>query len=66
MSYILLTLNERNKIEVLNKEGCSSREISKILVFHHFTIAREINRCKGNYLANTTQTERDIKASLKE
>lgn len=64
-SYIHLTLNERNKIEVLRKEGYSSRGISKILGFHHSTIAREINRCKDNYLANTAQIDRDIKASLK-
>ena len=34
MSYKHLTLNERNKIEVLNKEGYSSRRIAKILGLH--------------------------------
>lgn len=46
MSHKYLTLNERNKIEVLHKEGYSSRRISKILGFHHSTISRELKRWK--------------------
>ena len=42
MSCKHLTINERNKIEVLSKEGYSSRRIAKILGFHHSTISREL------------------------
>lgn len=35
MSYKHLALNERNKIEVLNKDGYSFRRIAKILRYHH-------------------------------
>ena len=44
MSYKHLTINERNKIEVLIKEGVSLRRIAKILGFHHSTISRELKR----------------------
>ncbi len=40
MSYKHITINERNKIEVLNNEGYSARKIAKILGFHHSTISR--------------------------
>lgn len=55
MSYKHLTLNDRNKIEVSNKEGYSSRRISKVLGFHHSTIARELKRCKSEYKAKSTK-----------
>lgn len=42
MSYKHLTLNDRNKIEVLSKEGYSSRRIAKILGFHRSTISRGV------------------------
>lgn len=44
MSHKYLTLNERNKIEVLKKENCSSGRISKILGFHHSKIYRGLKR----------------------
>lgn len=65
MSYKHITLNERNKIEVLKKEGYSSRRISKILGYHHSTIARELNRCKEEYRSDSAQLDKDIKASSK-
>ncbi len=45
MSYKHLTLNDRSKIELLSKEGYSSRRIAKVLGFLHFTISRELKRC---------------------
>lgn len=42
MRYKHLTLNERNKIELLNKEGYSSKRISMILGFNHSSISREL------------------------
>lgn len=52
MSHKYLTINEINKIEVLNKEGYSSRKIEKILGFHYSTISREfrnVNEPKKPY-----------------
>ena len=51
MSYKNLTINDRNKIEVLSNEGYSSRRIAKILGFHHSTISRELKRCDNEYEA---------------
>lgn len=65
MSYKHLTLNDRNKIKVLNKEGYSSRTIAKILGFHHSTIARELKRCKSEYKANTAEKDSKYKSSFK-
>ena len=65
MSHKYLTLNERNKIEVLNKEGYSSRRIAKILGFHHSTISRELNRCENNYKAEIANKDYKSKALLK-
>ena len=65
MSYKHLTLNQRNKIEVLNKEGYSSRGIAKILGYHHSTIARELKRCNDRYLANDAQKDKEYKTSFK-
>lgn len=65
MSHKYLTLNERNKIEVLNTEGYSSRKISKILGFHHSTISRELKRCKYNYKAEIANKDYKSKALLK-
>ena len=65
MSYKHLTLNERNKIEVLNKEGYSSRKIAKILGFHYSTIARELKRCGSEYKAKTAENDKKSKSCLK-
>ncbi len=65
MSYKHLTINERNKIEVLSKEGYSSRRIAKVLGFHHSTISRELKRCAGNYKAFDAQNDKVEKSSLK-
>ncbi|WP_317316042.1 IS30 family transposase [Peptostreptococcus russellii] len=59
MSYKHLTIKERNKIEVLSEEGYSSRKISKILGYHHSTIARELNRCKDKYKAEKAQENKE-------
>lgn len=63
MSYKYLTLNDRNKIEVLKEEGYSSRRIAKILGFHHSTISREIKRCKENYKAEKANEDYNSKIS---
>lgn len=65
MSYKHLTLNDRNKIEVLKQEGYSSRRIAKILGFHHSTISRELKRCNNLYSASEANKDRDIKSLQK-
>lgn len=65
MSYKHLTINERNKIEVLSKEGYSSRRIAKILGFHHSTISRELKRCDNKYEAIYVQKDKIKKSSSK-
>lgn len=65
MSHKYITLNERNKIEVLYKEGYSSRKIAKILGFHHSTISRELKRCQGSYEATAADKDKRYKSSLK-
>ena len=61
MSYKHITLNDRNKIEVLKQEGYSSRIIAKILGFHHSTISRELKRCNNIYSAVEANKDKDIK-----
>lgn len=65
MSYKHLTLNERNKIEVLIKEGYSSSRIAKILGLHHSTISRELKRCGHEYEAIYAQKDKIEKSSSK-
>lgn len=65
MSCKQLTLNERNKIEVLNKKGQSSRRIAKILECHHSTVARELKRCDTEYEADLVERDKESKSSLK-
>ncbi|MBP2015742.1 IS30 family transposase [Anaerococcus degeneri] len=65
MSYKHLTINERNKIEVLRKEGYSSRRIAKILGFHHSTISRELKRYDNEYEAVYAQKDNIEKLSSK-
>ena len=65
MSYKHLTINERNKIEVLSKEGYSSRRIAKILGFHHSTISRELKRCANKYEAIYAQKDKIKKSKSK-
>ena len=61
MSYKHITLNDRNKIEVLKQEGYSSRRIAKILGFHHSNISRELKRCNNIYSAVEANKDKDIK-----
>ena len=61
MSYKRLTLNERNKIEVLNKEGYSSRRLAKFLECHHSTVARELKRCNTEYEADLAERDKESK-----
>ena len=49
MSHKYLTINKRNKIEVLLKENYSVNKISKIIGVHHSTIYREIKRYSNEY-----------------
>ena len=65
MSYKHLPLKEKNKIEVLNKEGYSSRRIAKILGCHHATIAGELNPCNNAYKAHPAEEDKKHKSSLK-
>ena len=65
MSYKHLTINEGNKIEVLNKEGYSSRRIAKILGFHHSTISKKLKRCDNEYESVYAQKDKIKKPSSK-
>ena len=64
MSYKHITLNDRNKIEVLKQEGYSSRRIAKILGFHHSTISRELKRCNNIYSAVEANKDRQKEQRL--
>lgn len=57
MSHKYLTINERNKIEVLLKENYSVNKISKIIGVHRSTIYREIKRCHSVYDASIAQKD---------
>ena len=57
MSHKYLTINERNKIEVLLKENYSINKISKIIGVHRSTIYREIKRCHSAYDASIAQKD---------
>lgn len=65
MSYKDITINERNKIELLSKEGVSLRRIAKILGFHHSTISRELKRCDNDYEAIYAEKDKIEKSSSK-
>ena len=65
MSHKHITMDCRNKIEVLFFFFYSARKISKILGFHHSTISREISRCEGVYESVSAQRHRDIKSNNK-
>lgn len=65
MSYKHITINERNKIEVLHKEGYSARKIAGILGYHHSSISRELARCKDLYSATYSQIDYNIKSKNK-
>ena len=58
MSYKNLTINDRNKIEILSNEGYSSRRKAKILGFHHSTISRELKGCDNEYEAIYAQKDK--------
>lgn len=47
MSYTLLTINERAKIEILREEGSSIREIARKLKRQPSTISRELVKHAG-------------------
>ena len=55
MSYIHLTIEKRSQIEVLRKERYSVRRIASLIGVHHSTVARELNRVKGEYFAIKAQ-----------
>ena len=65
MSYKHLTINVIDKIEMLSKEGYSSRRIAKILEFHHSTISRELKRCGNEYESIYAQKDKIEKSSSK-
>lgn len=44
MSYLLLSIIERSKLEILHQQGKSSRAIAKQLGRHLATIRRELER----------------------
>lgn len=65
MSHKYITMDYRNKIEVLCKEGYSARKIANILGYHHSSISRELKRCNGEYLAHKAQKDYESKAQNK-
>ncbi|MBR8734868.1 hypothetical protein IX329_002483 [Fusobacterium necrophorum] len=50
MSYIHLTIEKRNQIEILRKEKYSTRNIARLIGVHHSTVAREIKCMPGDIL----------------
>lgn len=65
MSHKHFTINERNKIEVLNKEGYSARKIAKIIGYHHSSVSRELARCTDYYCAFKADKDNRIKSKNK-
>ena len=65
MSHKYITINERNKIEVLNKEGYSARKIADILDYNNSSISRELKRCGSEYSAIEAQKDYDNKSRNK-
>lgn len=65
MSHKHFTINERNKIEVLNKEGYTGRKIAEILDYNNSSISRELLRCVGEYSADEAQKNYDEKSKSK-
>ena len=65
MSHKYITMDCRNKIEVLNNEGYSARKIAKILGYHHLSISRELKRCKDKYGAKEGDRDYSINSKNK-
>lgn len=65
MSHKYITMDCRNKIEVLNNEGYSARKIAKILGYHHSSISRELKRCKDKYDAKKADLDYSINSKNK-
>ena len=65
MSYIHLTIEKRNQIEILRKEKYSTRNIARLIGVHHSTVAREIKRIPGEYSSREAQQDADKKMSCK-
>ncbi len=65
MSHKYITMDCRNKIEVLNNEGYSARKIAKILGYHHSSISRELKRCKDKYNAKKANLDYSINSKSK-
>ena len=63
MSYKHLSLNYRNKIEVLKQVGVPLLRIAKNLGFHHSTISIELKRCNKTYPAIEASEDRNTKSS---
>lgn len=49
MSYSHLSIIERSKLEILHRQGKSSRAIAKELRRHSPTICRELDRANSSY-----------------
>ncbi|HHX68569.1 MAG: helix-turn-helix domain-containing protein [Miniphocaeibacter sp.] len=65
MSHKHLTMDDRNKIEVLKKENYSDRRIATLLDFINSTISREVKRCKGENSAKIAQNDYEEKSKIK-
>lgn len=65
MSHKYITMDCRNKIEVLNNEGYSARKIAKILGYHHSSISRELKRCINTYTALEANSKHNDKSKNK-
>ncbi|KDE60811.1 hypothetical protein FUSO6_03235 [Fusobacterium necrophorum DAB] len=66
MSYIHLTIEKRNQIEILRKEKYSTRNIARLIGVHHSTVAREIKCMPGEYSLHAAQQDARKKMSSKE
>lgn len=57
MSYSHLSINERSKLEILHKQGQSSRTIAKDLGRHPSTICRELDRVVASHPYQAEQAQ---------
>lgn len=52
MSQKFITMDDRNKIEILHEEGYLASKIKSILGYHHSSISRDLERRASDYTAS--------------
>ena len=61
MSYIHLTIKEREMLMCLKAKGLTIRAIALHMKRSPSTISRELKRCSGKYSANTAENDYHVK-----